>query len=97
MIGRNYNDKQVQNVIKLWPFEVVNVNDSLKIQLYNEEKTTLYPEQVSAEILKKLKRDVENFLGFKVESAVITVPTYFNDAQRQATKDAGVLTGLNVM
>jgi molecular chaperone DnaK (HSP70) len=97
MIGRNCNDKQIQNVIKLWHFEVVNVNDSLKIQLYNEEKTTLYPEQVSAEILKKIKKDAEDFLGYKVESAVITVPAYFNDAQRQATKDAGVLAGLNVM
>ncbi len=97
MIGRKYNDEQIQNDMKLWPFEVVNVNDSLKIQLFNENKTTLYPEEVSAEILRKLKKDAENFLGYKVENAVITVPAYFNDAQRQATKDAGLLAGLHVM
>jgi molecular chaperone DnaK (HSP70) len=81
----------------LWPFDVVNVNDSLKIQLYNKEKTTLYPEQISAEILRKLKKVAEDYLNYEVENAVITVPAYFNDAQRQATKDAGNLAGLNVL
>ncbi len=97
MIGRKFNDKEIQNDMKLWPFDVVEVNDSLKIQLYNKGRTTIYPEEVSAEILRKLKIDAENFLGYKVENAVITVPAYFNDAQRQATKDAGHLAGLNVL
>jgi L1 cell adhesion molecule like protein len=97
MIGRKYSDEQIQNDMKLWPFDVVEVDDSLKIKLYNANKTTLYPEQVSAEILKKLKKDAEDFLGYEVENAVITVPAYFNDAQRQATKDAGLLAGLHVM
>jgi molecular chaperone DnaK (HSP70) len=83
--------------MKLWPFKVVDVNDSLKIQLYNNDKTTLYPEQVSAEILRKLKRDAKDFLGYEVENAVITVTAYFNDSQREAIKDAGLLAGLNVM
>ncbi|CAK9253651.1 unnamed protein product, partial [Sphagnum jensenii] len=101
MIGRKYNDEQIQNDMKLWPFKVVDVNDSLKIQLFTnleeEKRKTLYPEGVSAEILRKLKIDAEEFLGYKVKNAVITVPAYFNDAQRQATKDAGLLAGLHVM
>ncbi len=97
MIGRKYSDEQIQNDMKLWPFDVVEVDDSLGIKLYNEQKTTLYPEQVSAEILRKLKKDAEEFLGYKVKNAVITVPAYFNDAQRRATKDAGLLAGLHVM
>ncbi len=97
MIGREYSDQHIQNDMKLWPFEVVNVNDSLKIQLYNEKKTTLYPEEVSAKILNKLKKDAEDFLGYEVKNAVITVPAHFNDAQRQATKDAGDLAGLKVL
>ncbi len=101
MIGRKYSEEHIQSDMKLWPFKVVDINDSLKIQLFtdlNEEKRkTLYPEEVSAKILKKLKKDAEDFLGYDVESAVITVPAYFNDAQRQATKDAGNLAGLNVL
>ncbi len=100
MIGRKYSDKNIQNDKKLWSFDVTEVNDSLKILIYTnrEENTkTLYPEEVSAQILKKLKKDAEDFLGHDVENAVITVPAYFNDAQRQATKDAGLLAGLNVM
>jgi molecular chaperone DnaK (HSP70) len=101
MIGRKYSEKNIQNDMKLWSFEVVEVNDSLKIQIYTnreEEQTkTLYPEEVSAEILKKLKKNAEDFLGYEVKNAVITVPAYFNDAQRQATKHAGLLAGLNVM
>jgi len=101
MIGRKYSDQHIQNDMKLWPFKVVDVNDSLKIQLFTnlEEKkrNTFYPEEVSAKILKKLKKDAEDFLGYEVKNAVITVPAYFNDAQRQATKDAGNLAGLNVL
>ncbi|HEY6435780.1 MAG TPA: Hsp70 family protein, partial [Ignavibacteriaceae bacterium] len=97
MIGRKYSDQHIQNDMKLWPFKVVDVNDSLKIELRNEERTTLYPEEVSAKILKKLKKDAEDFLGYEVKNAVITVPAYFNDAQRQATKDAGNLAGLNIL
>jgi molecular chaperone DnaK (HSP70) len=68
--------------MKLWPLDAVNVKDSLKIQLFNKKKTTLYPEEVSAEILRKFKKDAENFLEYKVKNVVITVPAYFNDAQR---------------
>ncbi len=101
MIGRKYSDENIQNDMKLWTFDVVEVDDSLKIQLYTdleeEKRKTIYPEEVSAEILKKLKNDAEDFLGHEVKNAVITVPAYFNDSQRQATKDAGLLAGLNVM
>jgi L1 cell adhesion molecule like protein len=97
MIGRKYSDYHIQNDLKLWPFDVINENEMLKIQLHYRKKTTLYPEEVSAKILARLKSDAENYLGFKVKNAVITVPAYFNDAQRQATKDAGVIAGLKVL
>jgi L1 cell adhesion molecule like protein len=96
MIGRNYHDHNIQNDLKLWPFEVKSINNLLKVKC-NKEGNFLYPEEISAKILKKLKEEAEDYLEYEVKNAVITVPAYFNDAQRQATKDAGELAGLNVL
>jgi L1 cell adhesion molecule like protein len=96
MIGRNYSDENIQKDLKLWPFEVKNINNLLKIKC-NKEGTFLYPEEISAKILKKLKEEAEDYLEYEVKNAVITVPAYFNDAQRRATKDAGALAGLSVL
>lgn len=98
LIGRNFNDKTVQADIRLWPFDVVNKNGRPYIQVdVKGEKKTFAPEEVSAMVLGKMKVVAETFLGKEVKNAVVTVPAYFNDAQRQATKDAGAISGLNVM
>lgn len=98
LIGRKYNDQSVQEDIIHWPFKVVEENKNPVVQVeYNDEIKTFQPEEISAMILHKLKLDAEKFLGEKVENAVITVPAYFNNAQREATKDAGKIAGLNVL
>jgi len=98
LIGRTYNDPAVQSDIKLWPFKVVNKASRPYVQVeVKGEKKTFSPEEISAMILTKMKETAEAFLGKKVKNAVVTVPAYFNDAQRQATKDAGTIAGLNVM
>jgi len=99
LIGRKFNDKIVQNDIKLWPYSVINDgNDKPKINVkYKGEEKSFYPEEVSAMVLKRLKETAETYLGHPVKNAVITVPAYFNDSQRQATKDAGIIAGLNVL
>lgn len=99
MIGRKYDDDHVQSDMKLWPYKVVNDgNNRPKVEVtFKSEEKTFYPEEISAMVLSKMKETAETYLGEKVTDAVITVPAYFNDACRQATKDAGVIAGLNVL
>ena len=99
LIGRNFSDETVQSDIKHFPFDVVPNKDGkpeIKVMYKNEEKI-FQPEEISSMVLVKMKEIAENFIGSKVTDAVITVPAYFNDSQRQATKDAGVIAGLNVL
>ncbi len=93
LIGRNIDDAEVKRDIDLMPYEIVKADKHVKVKMGDKEYT---PEEVSAMILSKLKADAEKFLGQPVTEAVITVPAYFNDAQRQATKDAGKIAGLEV-
>ncbi|XP_029692809.1 heat shock 70 kDa protein 1 [Takifugu rubripes] len=98
LIGRRLEDPTVQGDIKHWPFKVVGDGGKPKIQVeYKGEEKSFYPEEISSMVLVKMKEIAEAYLGQKVSSAVITVPAYFNDSQRQATKDAGVIAGLNVL
>ena len=98
MIGRNYNDAAVQEEIKHFSYSVVNKNNKPVIEVdYRNERKQFTPEEISSMILYKMKEIAEAFLGEPVKDAVITVPAYFNDAQRQATKDAGAIAGLNVL
>jgi heat shock protein 5 len=98
LIGRNYKDKEVQHDKKLFPFELVDKNSKPYIEVeIKGEKKQFAPEEISAMILIKMKEVAEAFLSKEVKNAVVTVPAYFNDAQRQATKDAGTIAGLNVM
>jgi len=98
LIGRNFKDKEVQADKKLFPFDIIDKNTKPAIQVITKEgKKSFAPEEVSAMILTKMKETAEAFLGEEVKNAVVTVPAYFNDAQRQATKDAGTIAGLNVM
>ena len=99
LIGRNFDDPIVQRDMKTWPFNVVNDGQNrpqIEVE-YKGETKRMYAEEVSAIVLGKLKAMAEAYLGQEVKDAVITVPAYFNDAQRQATKDAGRIAGLNVM
>src|SRR4249920_106659 len=93
LIGRNFSDKEVQRDIKLMGYEIVKSGNSVKVKMGDKEYS---PEEISAMILGKLKADAESFLGAPVTEAVITVPAYFDDSQRQATKDAGKIAGLEV-
>ncbi len=93
LIGRKWSDKEVQNDHDIMPFEIVKKGDGVAVTLGDKDYT---PEEVSAMILSKIKADAEAFLGEKVTEAVITVPAYFDDSQRQATKDAGKIAGLEV-
>lgn len=93
LIGRNFNDKEVQRDLKLMGYEIVKSGNGVKVKMGDKDYS---PEEVSAMILAKLKADAESFLGDKVNEAVITVPAYFDDSQRQATKDAGKIAGLEV-
>jgi molecular chaperone DnaK len=93
LIGRSFDDADVQRDLKLLPYKVVKAGGGVKVKMGDKEYT---PEEISAMILAKLKADAEKFLGGPVTEAVITVPAYFNDAQRQATKDAGKIAGLEV-
>ncbi|CAB1449530.1 unnamed protein product [Pleuronectes platessa] len=98
LIGRKFNDSIVQSDMKLWPFKVIDDNGKPKVQVeYKGETKNFYPEEISSMVLVKMKEIAEAYLGQKVSNAVITVPAYFNDSQRQATKDAGVISGLNVL
>lgn len=98
-IGRHFDDSGVQKDKELMPVNIVRDNNNkprFSVEAYGESKE-FSPEEISAMILSKLKKDAEAFLGQSVKNAVITVPAYFNDAQRQATKDAGAIAGLNVL
>lgn len=98
LIGRKFDDATVQRDMKHWPFTVINEGTKPKIQVeYKCENKTFTPEEVSSMVLTKMKETAEAFLGTTVKDAVVTVPAYFNDSQRQATKDAGVISGLNVL
>jgi len=98
LIGRKFEDSTVQADMKHWPFTVVDNATKPKLQVeYQNETKTFTPEEISAMILTKMKETAEAYLGQDVKDAVITVPAYFNDSQRQATKDAGVISGLNVL
>merc|ERR1711871_342585 len=98
LIGRKFKDKTVQADKKLFPFELVSKDGKPYIQvLVNGDKKKFAPEEVSAMILGKMRSIAEAFLGKDIKNAVVTVPAYFNDAQRQATKDAGTISSLNVL
>lgn len=98
LIGRKFDDPTVQADMKHWPFKVVSDGGKPKINVeYKGEDKTFSPEEISSMVLVKMKEVAEAYLGQKVTNAVITVPAYFNDSQRQATKDAGVIAGLNVL
>jgi molecular chaperone DnaK len=95
LIGRKFDEKEVQKDIDLMPYEIVkNSNGDAWVKIDDRE---LAPPQISAEVLIKMKKTAEDYLGYEVTQAVITVPAYFNDAQRQATKDAGKIAGLEVL
>ncbi|BFZ23900.1 hypothetical protein BsWGS_26939 [Bradybaena similaris] len=98
LIGRKFSDKTVQSDIKHWSFKVVDVAGKPKIQAeYKGEQKVFSPEEISSMVLVNMKETAEAYLGQKVTDAVVTVPAYFNDSQRQATKDAGAIAGLNVL
>ncbi|GMN63579.1 hypothetical protein TIFTF001_032665 [Ficus carica] len=99
LIGRRYSDPSVQADMKLWPFKVVpGPGDKPMIVVrYKGEEKQFSPEEISSMVLIKMREIAEAYLGQQIKNAVITVPAYFNDSQRQATKDAGVIAGLNVM
>ncbi|KAF7560919.1 hypothetical protein G7046_g3227 [Stylonectria norvegica] len=98
LIGRRFDDPTVKKDIESWPFKIVDDNGNPKIQVeYLGETKTFSAQEISAMVLLKMKEIAETKLGKKVEKAVITVPAYFNDNQRQATKDAGSISGLNVL
>ncbi len=98
LIGRKFDDSVVQSDMKHWSFQVVSDGGKPKVQVeYKGENKTFNPEEISSMVLVKMKEIAEAYLGQKVTNAVITVPAYFNDSQRQATKDAGVIAGLNVL
>ncbi|KRY16431.1 Heat shock cognate 71 kDa protein, partial [Trichinella patagoniensis] len=98
LIGRRFDDAAVQSDMKHWPFKIINDGSKPKIQVeYKGESKSFTPEEISAMVLVKMKETAEAYLGKTVKDAVITVPAYFNDSQRQATKDAGTISGLNVL
>nr|CUU98812.1 hypothetical transcript [Hymenolepis microstoma] len=98
LIGRKYAEATVQADMKHWPFHVADFGGKPKIEVvYKGEKKSFFPEEISSMVLLKMKETAEAYLGKTVENAVITVPAYFNDSQRQATKDAGAISGMNVL
>jgi len=98
LIGRRFNDSEVQSDMKHWPFKVIEKSSKPYIQVqFKGETKDFTAEEISSMVLTKMKDTAEAYLGDKVSNAVITVPAYFNDSQRQATKDAGLIAGLNVL
>jgi L1 cell adhesion molecule like protein len=98
LIGRRFEDMTVQADMKHWPFTVISDGGKPKIQVqYKGETKTFFPEEISSMVLTKMKETAEDYLGKTVTSAVITVPAYFNDSQRQATMDSGAIAGLNIL
>ncbi|KAJ4723693.1 Heat shock cognate 70 kDa protein [Melia azedarach] len=99
LIGRRFSDASVQSDIKLWPFKVISSPDDkpMIVVNYMDEEKQFAAEEISSMVLIKMREIAEAYLGSAVKNAVVTVPAYFNDSQRQATKDAGVIAGLNIM
>nr|XP_056709534.1 heat shock 70 kDa protein 1-like [Euleptes europaea] len=98
LIGRRYDDPAVQSSMKHWPFQVVSCGEKVHVQVsYRGMEKAFYPEEICAMLLSRLKQVAETYLGRPVSQAVITVPAYFNDAQRQATIDAAAIAGLKVL
>ena len=100
LIGRKFEEREVQEDMKLWPFKVVKdpKSDRPQVQIkYQKQEKKFFAEEISAMVLQKLKQTATDFLGKEVKDAIVTVPAYFNDSQRQATKDAGTISGLNVL
>ncbi|KDQ18070.1 hypothetical protein BOTBODRAFT_29386 [Botryobasidium botryosum FD-172 SS1] len=98
LIGRKFDDAEVQADMKHWPFKVINKNSKPIVQVqFRGEIKEFSAEEISSMVLLKMKETAESYLGTTVTNAVVTVPAYFNDSQRQATKDAGVISGLNVL
>jgi endoplasmic reticulum chaperone BiP len=98
LIGRNFVDKEVQSDAKLLPYKIISKAGKPFIEVQVKGETKVFsPEEISSMVLTKMKETAEAFLGEKVKNAVVTVPAYFNDAQKQATKDAGTIAGLHVM
>lgn len=98
LIGRTFGDAAVQSDLKHWPFRVVSEGGKAKISVsFKGEEKRFNPEEISSMVLAKMKETAEAYLGARVSDAVVTVPAYFNDSQRQATKDAGTIAGLNVV
>lgn len=98
LIGRRFGDREVQSDMKHWPFKVIDKDGKPYMEVeYMGDKKLFSPEEISSMVLLKMKQIAEAYLGKEVPSAVITVPAYFNDSQRQATKDAGAIAGLNVL
>jgi L1 cell adhesion molecule like protein len=99
LIGRSIDDPHVQADMKLWPFTVKSGKDNkpiIEVESQGETKT-FHPEEISAMVLAKMKEIAEAYLGHEVKKAVVTVPAYFDNAQRQSTKDAGVIAGLDIL
>ncbi|KAI8420715.1 hypothetical protein MSG28_007943 [Choristoneura fumiferana] len=98
LIGRKFGEPSVQQDMKFWPFQVISENGKPKIVVeYKGDKKKFAPEEISSMVLSKMKETAETYLGGTIKDAVITVPAYFNDSQRQATKDAGTIAVLNVL
>ncbi|RCH96156.1 ATPase with role in protein import into the ER, partial [Rhizopus azygosporus] len=98
LIGRRFDDKEVQQDMKHFPFDVVNKNGAPQIKVAVKGEDRIFtPEEISGMVLTKMKETAEAYLGKPVTHAVVTVPAYFNDAQRQATKDAGTIAGLKIL
>jgi L1 cell adhesion molecule like protein len=98
LIGRKFDDPAVQSDMKHWPFKIINDGGKPKIQVeFKGETKHFFAEEISSMVLNKMKETAEAFLGKTVKDAVVTVPAYFNDSQRQATKDAGTISGMNVL
>ena len=98
LIGRDYDDSTLQSDLKHFPFKVIGKDNKPVIEVkYKGEQKQFHPEEISSMILTKMKETAEAYIGEEVKDAVITVPAYFNDSQRQATKDAGLISGLNVL
>ncbi len=99
LIGRKFNDPTVVSDCKLWSFKVTGDKDNKPLinVNYKKEEKQFHPEEISSMVIQRLKETVESYLGHPLKKVVITVPAYFNDAQRQATKDAGAIAGLEVL
>lgn len=98
LIGRRYDETSIQTDMKHWPFEVINDSSKPKLSVnFKGENKIFSPEEISSMVLTKMKETAEAYLGKTVVNVVVTVPAYFNDSQRQATKDAGTIAGLNVL